>query len=168
MYPCAQGMYQASVFLFKSQVFKTRKPKWKPGNDIYIFIHFVYKSIYPDPKINSSLFLGQVLILLRRSVLSFYTRARHWVKKNAYAFLKNALMWYFSFSVQKCIVGRSVTCWPYSPMFEDESCYGVFTLDMLSCFEKRRQNLEKPRFWAILSEIDIFRGLFSRFKIILT
>jgi hypothetical protein len=76
-----QGMYQASIFLLKSQVFKTQKPKWKPGNDIYFFINFGYKSIYPDPKINSSLFLVQVLILFHRSVLSFYTRAWYWVKK---------------------------------------------------------------------------------------
>jgi hypothetical protein len=32
--------------------------------------------------------LGQVLILLRRSVLSFYTRARYWVKKTRTRFWK--------------------------------------------------------------------------------
>jgi hypothetical protein len=120
----------------------------------------LYKKIYiswPNTSKYVS-FLGQESFWLHRLVLSFYARAWYCVKKNVYAFLKSILKQYFPFSLQRCIVGRSVTRWPYSPVFEVESYGGLFRLDMLSCFEKRRKQFKKPGIWPQNRDFDIFEG----------
>jgi hypothetical protein len=119
----------------------------------YIFFYSflcIYKSIYCDPKINSSQVFWQVLILLLRSGLSFYTRARYWVKKKRTRFEKcvDVILRIFSSKMDSRPVCDMLAV--LSHVWRWKLLWGVYVVLAFLLWK------EAPKFWktAVLSHIE--------------